>query len=79
MFCAAKVASDSRVAGRRMEINLGSVLAGDNADEPSPYDFSMGGTGADPSLPVGASGNIMRPGTAVMVDMNGGSTDIRPT
>lgn len=61
-----------RVAGRRMEINLGSVLAGENADEPSPYDFSMGGAGADPSLPVGASGTIMHPGIAVMVDMNGG-------
>ena len=61
-----------RVAGSAMEINLGSLLAGDNADEPSPYDFSMGGAGADPSLPVGASGFTMLPGMAVMVDMNGG-------
>ena len=61
-----------RVAGSAMELNLGSLLAGDNADAPSPYDFSMGGAGADPSLPVGASGLTMLPGMAVMVDMNGG-------
>ena len=61
-----------RAAGRRMEINMGSLLAGDNADVPSPYDFSMGGAGADPSLPGGASGAIMKPGMTVMVDMNGG-------
>lgn len=61
-----------RVAGSKMEINMGSVVAGPNADAPSPYDFSMGGAGADPSLPVGASGLIMKPGMAVMVDMNGG-------
>lgn len=61
-----------RAAGSRMELNMGSVLSGPNADEPSPYDFSMGGAGADPSLPVGASGMIMKPGMAVMVDMNGG-------
>ena len=61
-----------RVAGSRMEINMGSLLAGPNADAPSPYDFSMGGAGIDPSLPVGASGTIMKPGMAVMVDMNGG-------
>ena len=61
-----------RAAGSRMEINLGSVLVGPNADVPSPYDFSMGGAGTDPSLPVGASGVIMKPGMTVMVDMNGG-------
>lgn len=61
-----------RVAGPRMEINMGSVLAGPNADAPSPYDFSMGGAGTDPSLPVGACGEIMKPGMSVMVDMNGG-------
>ncbi|MBD5305813.1 MAG: aminopeptidase P family protein [Bacteroides sp.] len=61
-----------RVAGSKMEINMGSLLVGPNADEPSPYDFSMGGAGMDPSLPVGASGVIMKPGMSVMVDMNGG-------
>lgn len=61
-----------RAAGNRMQLNMGSVIAGPNADMPSPYDFSMGGAGIDPSLPVGASGEIMKPGTAVMVDMNGG-------
>lgn len=61
-----------RVAGSRMEINMGSLLAGTNADVPSPYDFSMGGAGIDPSLPVGACGLIMKPGMSVMVDMNGG-------
>ncbi len=61
-----------RAAGSRMELNLGSVLNGDNADMPSPYDFAMGGEGVDPSLPVGANGMTMRRGTVVMVDMNGG-------
>lgn len=61
-----------RVAGSRMELNMGSLIAGDNADAPSPYDFSMGGAGVDPSLPVGADGSIILPGTSVMVDMNGG-------
>lgn len=61
-----------RVAGHMMEINMGSLLAGDNADQPSPYDFSMGGAGTDPSLPVGASGMTMLPGMSVMLDMNGG-------
>lgn len=60
-----------RTRGARMEINLGSVIYGPNADVPSPYDFTMGGAGTDPSLPVGADGSIMRPGHTVMVDMNG--------
>ena len=61
-----------RVAGSAMEINMGSVIAGDNAEEPAPYDFTMGGAGVDPSLPVGASGLELKPGMSVMVDMNGG-------
>ena len=58
-----------RVSGNKMQLNMGSVLSGPNADAPSPYDFSMGGAGTDPSLPVGASGEIMKPGMTVMVDM----------
>lgn len=61
-----------RVAGARMELNMGSIIAGENADAPSPYDFALGGAGVDPSLPVGANGSIILPGTSVMVDMNGG-------
>lgn len=61
----------SRTSGNLMEINLGSVLAGDNADVPTPYDFAMGGAGTDDALPVGADGTTMKPGTTVMVDMNG--------
>lgn len=60
-----------RVFGREMEIHMGSVLTGRNADFPSPYDFAMGGAGLSPSLPVGASGETIDPGQAVMVDMNG--------
>lgn len=62
----------SRMSGRLMEINLGSVLYGENADAPTPYEFALGGAGADPSLPVGADGSIMKSGHTVMVDMNGG-------
>lgn len=70
----------TRTSGAMMEINMGSLLHGDNADAPSPYDFSMGGAGTDPTLPVGADGSIIRRGEAVMVDMtgafNGYQTDI---
>lgn len=62
----------SRMSGRLMEINLGSVLYGENADVPTPYEFALGGAGTDPSLPVGADGSIMHAGHTVMVDMNGG-------
>ncbi|MCM1370163.1 MAG: Xaa-Pro peptidase family protein [Candidatus Amulumruptor caecigallinarius] len=61
-----------RVAGSKMELNMGSLLAGENADVPSPYDFALGGAGVDPSLPAGASGIILRNGMTVMIDMNGG-------
>lgn len=60
-----------RTNGRLMEINMGSVLNGDNADEPTPYDFAVGGGGVDLSLPVGADGRTMRHGTTIMVDMCG--------
>lgn len=63
-----------RVNGEEMEINMGSVLTGDNADTPSSYDFALGGAGADPSLPIGADGSIIRPGNTVMVDTNGDFT-----
>lgn len=63
-----------RVAGADMELFMGNVLTGDNADAPSPYDFAMGGAGMDPSLPVGADGSIIRPHKTVMVDMNGNYT-----
>lgn len=60
-----------RTSGRLMEINMGSVLNGENADAPTPYDFAVGGGGVDLSLPVGADGRTMYPGTAVMIDMCG--------
>ena len=60
-----------RMAGADMEIFMGNLLTGENGDTPSPYDFAMGGAGADPSLPVGADGTVIRPGAPVMVDMNG--------
>ena len=63
-----------RINGQEMELNMGSVLVGENADNPSPYDFAMGGEGLDPSLPVGANGTIIRPGNTVMVDTNGDFT-----
>lgn len=60
-----------RVFGRSMEIFMGSVLAGDNAEAPSPYDFALGGKGLDPSIPGGANGTIMKEGQSVMVDIGG--------
>lgn len=61
----------TRTSGPLMEINMGSVLTGDNADAPTPYEFSLGGAGADPSLPVGATGTAIRRGATIMVDMSG--------
>lgn len=61
----------SRVAGNLMDINLGSVVSGENADSEGPYEFTMTGEGVDPSLPVGANGSEIKKGTTVMVDMNG--------
>ena len=60
-----------RVFGRSMEIFMGSLLAGDNAAAPSPYDFALGGEGLDPSLPGGANGTPLHPGQSLMVDMGG--------
>lgn len=69
-----------RVQGGSMELFMGNILVGDNADSPTPYDFAMGGAGADPSLPVGASGTPIVPGNTVMVDacgnFNGYMTDM---
>ncbi|MDR3119073.1 MAG: Xaa-Pro peptidase family protein [Mediterranea sp.] len=60
-----------RIFGRSMEIFMGSLLAGSNAAEPSPFDFALGGKGIDPSAPVGASGIVIRKGQSVMVDYVG--------
>ncbi len=63
-----------RISGDSMELYMGNVLVGDNADNPTPYDFAMGGRGLDPSLPVGADGTMIRRGNSVMVDVNGNYT-----
>ena len=63
-----------RIFGSSMETFAGSVVAGENADNPSPYDFAMGGSGLNPSLPVGANGTILRPGMTLMVDLGGNFT-----
>lgn len=63
-----------RISGSSMELFMGNVICGESADAPSPYDFAMGGRGMDPSLPVGASGEEIRPGCTVMVDVNGNFT-----
>ena len=62
-----------RAFGSNMEIYMGSLLAGDNAGKPSPYDFALGGGGSE-SLPIGANGSILQEGDAVMVDMAGNFT-----
>lgn len=63
-----------RIAGESMETFMGTLLAGDNADEPSPYDFAMGGAGLDNSLPMGCNGSVIRPGDTVLVDLCGNFT-----
>ncbi len=63
-----------RISGGSMELFMANILVGDNADNPTPYDFAMGGAGQDPSLPVGANGTVLKPGVSVMVDCNGNYT-----
>lgn len=63
-----------RISGDSMELYMGNLLVGDNADAPSPYDFAMGGAGMTPSLPVGAAGTPIKPGNTIMIDMNGNFT-----
>lgn len=63
-----------RISGDSMEIYMANILTGRNADNPTPYDFAMGGAGLDPSLPVGADGEIIKDHTTVMVDANGNFT-----
>ena len=63
-----------RISGPDMELFMGNVLSGDNADTPSPYDFAMGGEGLDPSIPVGANGSLIAENAPVMVDVNGNYT-----
>lgn len=60
-----------RIHGQSMEIFMGNLISGENADVPSPYDFTMGGAGLDESLPIGCNGTTILPGTTIMVDMNG--------
>lgn len=63
-----------RISGTSMELYMANILVGDNADNPTPYDFAMGGAGMDPSLPVGSNGTVIRPGQSIMVDVNGNYT-----
>lgn len=63
-----------RAFGANMDIFMGSVLAGANAETPSPFDFALGGGGIDESCPLGANGTLLKEGTAIMVDMAGNYT-----
>jgi Xaa-Pro aminopeptidase len=60
-----------RSYGENMDIYMGSLLAGENAEAPSPFDFALGGAGTSPTLPLGASGVKLQEGQTVMVDMAG--------
>ncbi|OJU50263.1 MAG: peptidase M24 [Bacteroidales bacterium 45-6] len=57
--------------GDNMEIFMGSLLVGDNAQAPSPFDFALGGAGISPTVPLGANGSRIQPGQTIMVDMAG--------
>lgn len=56
-----------------LECTQGTLLTGDNASAPSPYDFSLGGAGHY-SIPVGANGTVIEKGNSIMVDMAGNFT-----
>ncbi|MFR9602615.1 MAG: Xaa-Pro peptidase family protein [Rikenellaceae bacterium] len=60
-----------RIFGSTMEPLAGSILVGENADTPSPFDFALGGAGLDGSLPVGCNGTKIEGNMAIMVDQGG--------
>lgn len=60
-----------RSYGDNMDIYMGSLLVGENAESPSPYDYALGGAGTSPTLPLGASGIKIEKGETIMVDMAG--------
>ena len=64
-----------RTYGPHMNIFMGSLLAGDNAQAASPFDFALGGAGQSPVCPIGANGTTLADGTAIMVDMAGNFTE----
>jgi len=53
-----------------MDAFMGSVLAGDNAEVASPYDFALGGAGTVFN-PIGAAGHLLKSGESIMIDMCG--------
>lgn len=63
-----------RTFGSNMDIFMGNLLAGNNASIGSPFDFALGGGGIHPSLPIGASGEVIKPGMAISIDMAGNYT-----
>ena len=63
-----------RTFGANMKVFMASLLSGKNADTPSPIDFALGGRGIHPSLPVGASDDLINEGSAIMVDFAGNFT-----
>jgi Xaa-Pro aminopeptidase len=64
-----------RAFGANMNIFMGSLLAGGNAEAPSPFDFALGGGGQTALYPIGANGTLLKEGMAIMVDMAGNYTD----
>jgi len=63
-----------RSYGENMDIYMGSLLSGENAETPSPFDYALGGKGVNPSLPLGAAGSKILKGQTIMVDMAGNYT-----
>lgn len=63
-----------RAYGPNMDIFMGSILTGDNAETPSPFDFALGGGGINEACPLGANGTWLKEGMAVMIDMAGNYT-----
>lgn len=60
-----------RSYGENMDIYMGSLLAGENAEAASPFDYALGGAGTSPMLPLGACGAKIEEGQVIMVDMAG--------
>lgn len=63
-----------RSYGENMDIYMGSLLVGENAEAPSPFDYALGGAGVNPILPLGASGQKIKEGQTIMIDMAGNYT-----